>query len=375
MLTTAMNVLIVSTSFAREIHCLIDYVGRHHPRINIHAIMPRQTRGRQRSDAYSRYRLVWPHHIRGAWFWPPVLREFNTFRPDIVQIFEEYSSLMAFQAVLLRNLYCPQARIMAYAAENIPGNVHPLFQPAARYVLRHTDLAFVCSHGVKAVLADEGCAATIEVFPLGVDTDVFRKCDASALKHDLGLDGTRVIGYVGRLLTIKGIFDILDVLRHIPEDVHALLIGGGPEEENIRRRCLEVGLTDRVHLIGEVPYAELPRYMNCMDVGIVPSHTTPRWKEQFGRVLVELMSCEVPVLGSDSGSIPEVLGDVGLIFPERNLDVLAARVQELLNQPERRRDLGPRGRQRVKALYSLSVMYQQMLTMYERMSGEPLVPE
>ncbi len=365
----AMKVLILSKSFEREIRYLVEHITEHYPQIQIHAIMPSMSATGILSGSLSCHRLNWPNHMRAAWFSPARLPEFATFRPDIVQIFEEYSSLMAFQAVLLRNIYCPQSKIMAYAAENIPGNVRSIFRLTSRYVMHHADLAFVCSHGVKDVLAAEGFTAPIEVFPLGVNTNVFRKCDASQLKRDLGLDGKFVIGYVGRLLAIKGIFDLLDVLRELPDSVHLLLIGSGPEEREVRRQCVVYGVTDRVHVRGEVLYSDLPQYMNCLDVGIVPSHTTPRWKEQFGRVLVELMGCEVPVIGSDSGSIPEVLGEAGLIFPERRVDALARLVRHLLDQPEHRRELGQRGRARVDRLYALSIMYRQLFAMYERVGG------
>jgi glycosyltransferase involved in cell wall biosynthesis len=308
--------------------------------------------------------------MRAAWFSPRIFADIQRFQPDIIQVFEEFSSFIAFQTLLVRNLCCRRSKIMIYAAENIPGNVGMFFRLPMRYVMRYSDLAFVCSQGVKHVLQAEGYSHPIDVFPLGVDTGAFQKCDSPQLKRDLALDGKFVLGYVGRLLRIKGVFDILDIMRTLPETVHLLVIGSGPEESTLKATATQNGLSERVHIAGDVPYEKLPGYMNCMDLGIVPSRTTPRWKEQFGRVLVEFMSCEVPVIGSNSGSIPEVLGNTGCIFPEGDTNALRDTIEHLLAHPEKRDELSRRGRARVKRCYSLEIMYQHFEKMYNSLYTE-----
>lgn len=89
-----------------------------------------------------------------------------------------------------------------------------------------------------------------------------------------------------------------------------------------------------------------------MDVLVLPSVTTPRWKEQFGRVLIEAQACEVPVIGSSSGAIPEVIGKAGLIFPEGSASQLAGRLQRLAASSSLRRRLARMGRKRVLDLYT-----------------------
>ena len=158
-------------------------------------------------------------------------------------------------------------------------------------------------------------------------------------------------------------------MRQLPENFHILLIGGGPEEFEFRRQCMVYGLTTRVHIRGDVPYAELPGYIKCMDIGIVPSHTTRRWKEQFGRVLVEFMSCEVPVIGSGSGSIPEVLGDSSCIFPEKSIPDMVNIIKTLASSPKENRAQGIHNRTRVVEFYSAERMAQQLLEMYARLAA------
>ncbi|HXR65614.1 MAG TPA: glycosyltransferase family 4 protein, partial [Ktedonobacteraceae bacterium] len=87
--------------------------------------------------------------------------------------------------------------------------------------------------------------------------------------------------------------------------------------------------------------------------------------EQFGRTLAEAMACETPVIGSDSGEIPYVIGDAGLVFPEGNAQELAARVRQLLNDPQLYATLATRGRQRVLDNYTQEQIARQTYEVYQ----------
>jgi glycosyltransferase involved in cell wall biosynthesis len=267
-----------------------------------------------------------------------------------------------FRALLTR-----KSMAMVYSAENILNNIRPAFHASTKYVVKRANLAFVCSHGVKDVLQQEGFPAPIEVFPLGVDTTRFYKFSAEHLKQQLKLDGKFVLGYVGRLYTFKGVFLLLELMRKLPKHVHLLIIGSGPEEQALLQRAESYNIKDRVHFRGNIAYKELPDYMNCMNVGIVPSLTTKRWKEQFGRAIIELMSCEVPVIASASGSIPEVIGDAGHLIDEADVQQLHSSVRILMNSPEKSTLAGKKGRERVLSLYSIHVMGEQFLAMYHNL--------
>jgi glycosyltransferase involved in cell wall biosynthesis len=91
----------------------------------------------------------------------------------------------------------------------------------------------------------------------------------------------------------------------------------------------------------------MPDLIRSLDVLILPSVTTPKWKEQFGRVLIEGMACGVPVVGSTSGEIPRVIGDAGIVVPEGDIDALAAAMRKLYDDGELRAQLSSRGRRRV----------------------------
>ena len=105
--------------------------------------------------------------------------------------------------------------------------------------------------------------------------------------------------------------------------------------------------------------------MNALDIFVLPSETRRNWREQFGRVAVEAMSCGVPVVGSDSGEIPNVLGDAGLTFCEGDARDLTAQLRRLCD-PSLRAGLAQMGRERVLALYSIEKVAAQHRQIYQQ---------
>jgi glycosyltransferase involved in cell wall biosynthesis len=104
--------------------------------------------------------------------------------------------------------------------------------------------------------------------------------------------------------------------------------------------------------------------MNALDALILPSWTVPSWKEQFGRVIIEAQACETPVIGSDSGAIPEILAEGGLIFPERNPAALAMAIAHLKANPTQTRQMGRTGRLQVERNFTWRRVAEQMRDIY-----------
>ncbi|MBM2826641.1 MAG: putative glycosyltransferase, partial [Dehalococcoidia bacterium] len=132
-----------------------------------------------------------------------------------------------------------------------------------------------------------------------------------------------------------------------------------------------LGIGQRVTFQGAVSSHQMPQELARLDTLVLPSLTRSRWKEQFGRVLVEAMACGVPVVGSDSGEIPNVIGPAGMVFPEGNAGALRERLAQLMADPEMRKDLSQRGRERVEALYTQKQVAESTYEMYLRiLDGE-----
>jgi glycosyltransferase involved in cell wall biosynthesis len=110
-----------------------------------------------------------------------------------------------------------------------------------------------------------------------------------------------------------------------------------------------------------VAHDEVSSYLNAMDVLAAPSQTTTRWKEQFGRMLIEAMACGVPVVGSDSGEIPYVIGDVGEVVRESSVSDWTRSLGALLESSSRRAAMARAGRDRVEEAFAWPVIARQHL--------------
>ena len=113
-----------------------------------------------------------------------------------------------------------------------------------------------------------------------------------------------------------------------------------------------------------VPHHEVPKYVNAMDLLCAPSQSTPEWREQFGRMLVEAAACSVPVIGSDSGEIPTVVGNTGVIVGEADLQGWVNAISDLLASPQRRAELAAAGLSQAHERYAWPVVARAYLDFF-----------
>ncbi|HXA53318.1 MAG TPA: glycosyltransferase [Solirubrobacteraceae bacterium] len=161
------------------------------------------------------------------------------------------------------------------------------------------------------------------------------------------------IGYAGRLVQSKGLLDLLAAVRRLPAPVELLLIGNGELRPQLEGQPIPGG---RVRIIDHLTHARMAEGYAQLDVLALPSRTTPTWKEQLGRAIVEALWCGVPVVGSDSGEIPwliELTGG-GLTFPEGDAAALAERLGTLRDDPALRLRFARAGRETAERIFSVS---------------------
>ncbi|MEI6778591.1 MAG: glycosyltransferase family 4 protein, partial [Chloroflexales bacterium] len=178
------------------------------------------------------------------------------------------------------------------------------------------------------------------------------------------------IGYLGRLVPEKGILDLVEAMCGLPDHIRLRLIGDGVLGQAITTTAKTLGVDARVELCPAVGSTEVPVALARLDLLVLPSRTTSNWREQFGRVLIEAMSCGVPVLGSSSGEIPHVIGDAGMIFPEGDTLTLRREIARIATNPALRADLARRGRARVLAEFTQAAIARRHVEVYATMRGQ-----
>ncbi|MFH1277262.1 MAG: glycosyltransferase family 4 protein [Candidatus Eisenbacteria bacterium] len=298
-------------------------------------------------------------------------------KPDVLHLNEEPFSLFALQSVLLARLIRPDVKILFYTFDNLRAGFRYPYRPSwfyglvQRIVQGSSDLGTAGCADAMGILRSRGFRKPARFVPLGVDTSRFRKKDVSKGRAELGL-GPFVIGFVGRLVPVKGVHVLLEALPRVEADWSCLVIGDGEQRGSVEDFVRTRGYADRLRIEPGVPHGSVADWLNLMDVLVLPSITMPNSKEQFGRVLIEAMACEVPVIGSDSGSIPEVIGEAGLVFPEGDSEALGRILSGLARDGAERARLAAAGRSRVTRHFSWRRVAETYKNIYdELLRGTP----
>jgi alpha-maltose-1-phosphate synthase len=245
--------------------------------------------------------------------------------------------------------------------ENIPFLHHN--KAAARHkalIFEQADMFIAVSERAKEVLLLEGAPGDrICVTMPGIDTARFHPMEKD--ENLLQTVGCRpddiIILYVANLFREKGIYDLLfafrSLLNRIPaaQRVKLLIAGRGRERDGVARTIASLKLTNHASLLGPHGYDAMPGIHNLADIFVLPSLPIRTWQEQFGYVLAESMACGKAIVSTMSGSIPEVVGDAGILVQPNDFVSLAQALERLLVDADLRRSYGRRARQRAEDLF------------------------
>jgi glycosyltransferase involved in cell wall biosynthesis len=284
---------------------------------------------------------------------------------DLVHVDEEAFNFVTYHSS--RACKKKGRRVIFFSWQNIMKRYPPPFNFFEHWVFKNAIAAIAGSDEVLEVMHRRGFSKPVSVIPqFGIDPAIFRRAEADELRQKLGLNGSFAVGFIGRMVPEKGIDTLVRAIGLLPEDSVLVLIGSGPYRAELEGLVRGLGLEKRVRWAPWVNSGDVPEYMNAFDALVLPSRTTRNWKEQFGRVLTEAMACETCVVGSDSGEIPNVIGDAGLTFHEGEERELAERLRRLMGDSSLRESLGRRGRDRVLEQFTHAKIAKDTVDFYSR---------
>ncbi|MCL5064337.1 MAG: glycosyltransferase family 4 protein [Firmicutes bacterium] len=320
---------------------------------------------------------TYPLFIRPIWLngrnhlhrYPGIRSIIRQFAPDLIHIDEEHYSWVTAEVVSIANKM--GVPTLFFTWQNIFKNYPWPFSRMEQKVLRSARGAIAGNQEALGVLRKKGFVSPIEVIPqFGTDHRIFYPMDPAEVRLRLGLEGTTAIGYVGRMIADKGLDDLLQAMIPVlsqDSTVRLVLVGSGPWSEAGKQAAETGGVGTQVIFVPWMASTEMPLLMNALDILVLPSRTTPSWKEQFGRVLTEAMATKTAVVGSSSGEIPSVIGDAGMVFPEGDV----ARLSDILTTLSQDRDLrqryGELGFARVRGRFTQEAVAKSTLAVYTKL--------
>jgi len=253
--------------------------------------------------------------------------------------------------------------------QNIDKQYPPPFSWVERRTLDRADGLVAFGRTTLEVMINRGFPRRRAcVIPPGVDTRRFAPDPEARERIRARLrwsDDVPVVGYLGRLVPEKGLKLLAQALDRQTIPWRALIVGSGPLEADLRSWARSHG--DRVAIETSVRHDDVPEWLNAMDLLAAPSQTTTKWREQFGRMLIEAFACGVPVIASDSGEIPYVVEDAGLLVAEKNVTAWTAALDRVLRDDGLRRDLSSRGRQRALSTYDWPIVAREHTRFFQQL--------
>jgi rhamnosyl/mannosyltransferase len=296
---------------------------------------------------------------------PGLVAQFRHLRPDITHLHHPYP--LAEVAYLM---WGRRRMVMTYHSDIVRQRLLArAYRPVLKRVLMRANCIiasspqYVASSSVLSTVADK-CL----VIPFGIDLGAFEAIEEQRVHAWRARLGHPLVLFVGRLRYYKGLEYLLEAMVSLP-DVRLAVAGRGEMEKGWRAQAQSLGLSQRVHWLGDVSQADLPSLYAAADVFVLPaSHRS----EAFGLVQVEAMAAGVPVVSTDLGtgvSYVNLHGETGLVVPPGQSAPLARAIGVLLADSDLRQRMGGAGRARAHAIFNLDRMVSEVDAIYERVLG------
>jgi N-acetyl-alpha-D-glucosaminyl L-malate synthase BshA len=234
---------------------------------------------------------------------------------------------MAKKILLTQGRYLPVVTTLHGTDITLVGN-NRAFAPVVEFSINKSDGVTAVSQDLKEdTLSQFNIERNIQVIYNFIDFERFRKTNKEHFKKIIAPEGERIIAHTSNFRKVKRVEDVILIFEKIHREVPSklLMIGDGPERQNCERLARDLNICDDVRFLGKQDAIE--ELLAICDLFVIPSES-----ESFGLAALEAMACEVPVISSNSGGLPEVNihGQTGFLSDPGNVDEMAHYAIQLL---------------------------------------------
>ena len=298
--------------------------------------------------------------VWGRYFIKGLGDKLRTIQPDVIYLIHEEGVLIHHQLYWERFIQSRKSKVLFFTmnARGVPWSNAPWLKKTIGKLMwwqikKCTDGALAHYPGCLASLRQGGYKKPVYLqTQVGVDEGLFSPNEHARchIRERLAISDKFVFGYCGRMTVDKGVDDLVAAFKRLAQKyenkLYLLLVGNGPLKESIELDLKQSGLEGSVCVTGFIAQAEIPDYMNAMDAFVLASKTMPHWIDTFPLVTVQSQSVGLPVIASDSASLPWQLGDTARLYHEGDRDQLYSSMDDIYTDDELRKKLSISGQAR-----------------------------
>ena len=251
----------------------------------------------------------------------------------------------------------------------------PSFLPITRFGIEQSDAVTSISNYLRDATHNTFCTGCdIQVIYNFIDSDYYRRMPAEIVRNEIAPNGEKIILHVSTFRPIKRISDCIEILARIKQvsresgfDVKLVMCGDGPERLDAESLAAKLGVADSVRFVGKQPQSRVREYLSVADLLLLPSQS-----ESFGLTALEAMACEVPVIATRVGGIPELVvdGECGYLFEIGDVEGMSAASVRILRNDSERERLGKQGREIAVSRFRTDMIIPQYEELYDRVARQ-----
>lgn len=278
-----------------------------------------------------------------------------------------YAIPNAVSAVLARQIVAPQPLPVVTTLHGtdvtLVGN-DPSYLETTRYGILESDAVTAVSESLRGATIEQlSIQSPIDVVPNFIDPARYERARSLPGACRWAKPGEKILVHISNFRPVKRVLDVVEVFERVHREVPSrlLMIGDGPDRPKVEQECRKRKICGGITFVGNLPLVE--EVLVGADLFLLPSQT-----ESFGLSALEALACEVPVIATRAGGLPEVVveGENGRLLPVGDVEGMAAAALELLKDDEKRRAWGAAGRRRAVETFGQDAVVARYRSIYER---------